>query len=76
MTGSAIRKPRIHPGRGSARDGLDDRGPDEGDWQVIADLEEGVLAERLRKGVGVRPSESPGPAPAELHHAVVHPVAA
>ena len=69
--GSAIRNPRIHPGRGSARaDSMID-----GRTTVMGTSgwrrDEGPLAQRLGEGVGVGPAERLGPGPARAPPAVV-----
>ena len=71
MIGSAMRKPRIQPGRGSASaDSMID-GPDDRDRDVAPGLVEGPFAERLGERVRVRPADRRGPGPAGLGHAVV-----
>ena len=73
ITGSAMRKPRIQPGRGlgSADSMIDGRTIDTG--HVAAVLQQGPLAEGLGVGVGVGPAERGGAGPAGLDHLVVHP---
>ena len=76
MTGSAIRKPRIQPGRGSARADSTIEGRTKVTGSSPRTSKQRVLTERLREGVGVRPSERPGTASPEGHHAVADPVGA
>ena len=77
MIGSAIRKPRIHPGRGSASaDSMMD-----GRMMVIgSDVAElghqGPLAEGLGVRVGVGPAERLGAGLADLDHLLLDPVLA
>ena len=77
MTGSAMRKPRIHPGRGSASaDSMID-----GRTMVIGTSSrelghQGPLAERLGVGVGVGPAEGLGPGLPDLDQLLLDPVLA
>ena len=73
ITGSAMRKPRIHPGRGSWQRRLDDRRPHDRDRHRAAVLQEGPLAEGLGVGVGVGPAEGRGAGAAGLDHLLLHP---
>ena len=76
MIGSAIRKPRIQPGRGSARADSMIEGRTTVMGTPACDADEGPLAERLGEGVGVGPPEGLGPGPAGLDQLRAHPVVA
>ena len=77
MIGSAMRKPRIQPGRGSARaDSMID-----GRTMVIGTVspnwdDQGPFAQGLGVRVGVRPAERLGPGLADLDHLLLDPVLA
>ena len=55
--------------------GLHDRRADEGHRELAAHVEQSVLAERLREGIGVRPPERLRPGAPERHHPIANPVA-
>ena len=84
MIGSAIRKPRIHPGQRLEERRLDDRRPDDGEGDDVGlrgvplsvAADQRTLAEGLGKGVGVRPPERLGPCRARPDHLVLHPLLA
>ena len=77
MIGSAIRKPRIQPGRGSASaDSMMD-----GRMMVIGStspnwVDQGALAEGLGVRIGVGPAERLGAGLADLDHLLLDPVLA
>ena len=73
MTGSAMRKPRIQPGRGSASADsmIDGRTIDTGTSPRCSSRARSP--KRLGVGVGVGPAERRGPGPAGLDHAVLDP---
>ena len=76
ITGSAIRKPRIQPGSGSASaDSMID-GRTIVTGSRTPGLQQSPLAQRLGVGVGIRPAQSLGPGLAGGDQAVLDPVLA
>ena len=75
-TGSAMRKPRIQPGRGSAHADsmIDGRTMLTGHGAL--GVGQRLLAERLRERVGVGPADAGGAGPSGLDEAVAHPALA
>ena len=76
MIGSAMRKPRIQPGSGSAQADSMIGGPDDRHRDVAPVLGERHLAERLGIGVGVGPPERGGTGAAGVDQLGLHPVLA